>query len=553
MPDYFRAVALDYDGTITTGPRPAPLMLAAIREVRNANRRVVLVTGRILAELLLDFPDALEHFDAVVAENGAVLWRAGRERAVVAPVSRLLDQALGKRGVPLRRGQVIVATDVAYDRDILEECARLGLDHQIVRNRAALMVLPAGVSKATGLREALAEFGISYHSTVCVGDAENDLALLDACEIFVAVGNAVPSLKEAADLVLETADIDALASFLGSEVLRGMPTVQPRRRRVVLGTTDDGHTVTVPASRVHLFIDGASGVGKSYLAGLFAEGLIKEGYAVCVLDMEGDNVGLGELPGVLVLGGREPLPPPEQIIRILQRGIGSVVLDLSLREPAVRHAFACDVLEQLTSLRRDCGLPHWIIVEEAHVVPSEALVRARACGSLCLVTYRPEWLPAAASRHAEIQLTVESRGRVMLRSPSGDLATQHFCPAAREVVHVRHHRKYADICVPFERGFTFRDNGGAIGRHVLSLAEFYAELEKVPAGVVAHHAAHRDFSRWFRDVFRDPELARVVRSAEENCHTHGPEALRTSLLHFLVLRYAISAASGRAGKPSPEE
>jgi hypothetical protein len=121
------------------------------------------------------------------------------------------------------------------------------------------------------------------------------------------------------------------------------------------------------------------------------------------------------------------------------------------------------------------------------------------------------------------------------------------------VVHVRHHRKYADICVPFERGFTFRDNGGAIGRHVLSLAEFFAELESLPSGVVAHHAAHRDFSRWFRDVFRDPELARVVRSAEEDCHARGPEVLRTSLRQFLVLRYAIDGASGRAGKPSPVE
>jgi hypothetical protein len=85
MPDYFRAVDRDYDGTITTEPRPAALMLAAIRELRSANRRIVPVTGRIVGELLVDFPDACEHFDAVVAENGAVLWREGRAHSAEHP------------------------------------------------------------------------------------------------------------------------------------------------------------------------------------------------------------------------------------------------------------------------------------------------------------------------------------------------------------------------------------------------------------------------------------------------------------------------------------
>jgi hypothetical protein len=101
-------------------------MLAAIREVRCANRRIVLVTGRILVELLVDFPDAYEHFDAVVAENGAVLWHGARERALGSPVSASLDQALGGRGVPFRRGLVLLAADAAPDQaTALEACKRL--------------------------------------------------------------------------------------------------------------------------------------------------------------------------------------------------------------------------------------------------------------------------------------------------------------------------------------------------------------------------------------------------------------------------------------------
>jgi hypothetical protein len=46
---YFHAVAVDYDGTLTTSGSPPPDVLAAIAETRADGRRVVLVTGGILA------------------------------------------------------------------------------------------------------------------------------------------------------------------------------------------------------------------------------------------------------------------------------------------------------------------------------------------------------------------------------------------------------------------------------------------------------------------------------------------------------------------------
>ena len=63
------------------------------------------------------------------------------------------------------------------------------------------MVLPAGVTKATGLASALEELNVAADRTVGVGDAENDNALLSACGMAVAVANATPSLKAEADVV----------------------------------------------------------------------------------------------------------------------------------------------------------------------------------------------------------------------------------------------------------------------------------------------------------------------------------------------------------------
>lgn len=548
MPDYFRAVAVDYDGTITSERRPTDPMLAAIRSVRSANRRIVLVTGRILAELVADFPDVYGHFDAVVGENGAVLWHNGYERALVPAVSVHLYEALRSRGVWLRRGQVILATSAVDDQAIREECNRLGLDYKIAHNRSELMVLPTGVSKATGLHAALETLGVSCHSTIGIGDAENDLALLDACEIGVAVGHAVSSLKDRADLVLAQHGTEPVADFLATEVTRGVPAVQPRRRRVQLGIADNGAEVSIPASRVQVFVDGASGSGKSYLAGLIVENLITDGYSVCVLDMEGDHVNLGNMSGVLALGGREPLPPPEQVVRLIRHRFSSVVIDMSLREPALKYAYARDLLDRLTRLRRNCGLPHWICIEEAHMVPVYSILEAQASGSLCLVTYRPEWLSQTVVSSPDICITALGDGMALLRPGADATEAQRFRAGSRALSHIRHHRKYADICVPYEKGFTFRDRAGVVGRHVLSLAEFQREIQRVPPGMLEMHAEHRDFSRWVCDVFQDRELARLIRRVEETAGTDGLESLRTSINELLALRYDISAAS-LAGNP----
>ena len=66
--------------------------------------------------------------------------------------------------------------------------------------RGELMILPSGVSKGTGVHHALGTLGISPHSAIGLGDAENDLSLLSTCELGVAVGNAVDSLRAHADL-----------------------------------------------------------------------------------------------------------------------------------------------------------------------------------------------------------------------------------------------------------------------------------------------------------------------------------------------------------------
>src|SRR5262245_54271221 len=199
----FLVLASDYDGTLAAHGAVSASTIAALERLRASGRKLVLVTGRELEDLFSVFPQyAL--FDRIVAENGALLYRpeTREEKLLGEPPPAALLERLRARGVdPLAVGRVIVATREPNEHAVLESIHELGLQHQMIFNKGAVMVLPAGVNKATGLRAALAELSVSAHNAVGVGDAENDHALLAECELGVAVANALPTLKERADFV----------------------------------------------------------------------------------------------------------------------------------------------------------------------------------------------------------------------------------------------------------------------------------------------------------------------------------------------------------------
>ncbi len=201
----FLVLATDYDGTLAHDGRVKTATLEALDRFRQSGRKLFLVTGRRLDELIQTFPELDAAFDLVVAENGAVLHLPETRTVKIlseAPPA-LFVEALRDRDVsPLVTGHVIVATlDTEKDK-VLDAIQELGLELQVIFNKGALMVLPSGVNKASGLDAALKSIGLSPRNTVAVGDAENDHAFLRYCECSAAVANALPALKERADLVL---------------------------------------------------------------------------------------------------------------------------------------------------------------------------------------------------------------------------------------------------------------------------------------------------------------------------------------------------------------
>ncbi|PYP76061.1 MAG: haloacid dehalogenase [Gemmatimonadetes bacterium] len=228
-----RALATDYDGTIATHGTVDSDTLAALRRLRDAGGTLILVTGRELPQLKQVFPD-LDLCHMVVAENGALLYTpaTGKERPLCEPPEESFVRALKQRGVkPLSVGRVIVATYEPHETTVLNVIKEQGLERQVIFNKGAVMVLPSGVNKASGLTCALQELKIDPADVAGVGDAENDHALLQLCGVGAAVANALPALKDHADLVL-SATHGAGVTQLIERIIDGTIDATPRRPRV---------------------------------------------------------------------------------------------------------------------------------------------------------------------------------------------------------------------------------------------------------------------------------------------------------------------------------
>jgi hydroxymethylpyrimidine pyrophosphatase-like HAD family hydrolase len=571
---YCRAIACDFDGTSATGGRLAPEVAEALAAARAAGIAALLVTGRVLEEL--DVPEHdLTGFDAVVAENGAVVWlpRAGRTIQLGVPPPEHMLGELRARGVPFHAGAVVVGTWGRHVGDLLELIRRFGLDSQIVFNREAVMLLPGGVNKAAGVQRALEELGRSVRNLAAFGDAENDLPLLAIAELAVAPRGSVPAVLAAADDRITQPGAAGVAWYIRRLVEQGGLAPTPARRHLRLGRDAAGAAVVLPASGTNVLVSGDPRSGKSWLAGLVAEQLIDHGYRLCIIDPEGDYLALARRPGILGFGRDLPLPAPRAVPAVLW-DVPGIVLDLSSLALPDKVGYVDAVLCAIDGARVATGVPQWVFVDEAHYFFHERAPCARRfegrSANFLFVTYRPslvaEPVYAAVGAHLVMPTLVEeeryfvtgllqahgptdlaaSDALAALQAPSAGLLLQQptgprwavFAPEERVTPHAHHGRKYAELRLPPDKAFRFHYSDGAAPVVAHSVAEFCTALEAVPMGSLRHHLLAGDFSRWAHDVLDDPELAGGLRKLERTTLAGAPPS-RAEILRHVKDRYLI--------------
>jgi hypothetical protein len=221
------------------------------------------------------------------------------------------------------------------------------------------------------------------------------------------------------------------------------------------------------------------------------------------------------------------------------------------------------------------GRPHWVLLDEAHYslhregVAEEALAIEER--GFCLVTYLPSWLRERVVKAMDVYLLSRvttpdelaflrvslsgiaasgddwpaamlpqlPRGKFVVVQPerNGEPMALTFVAAARETMHVRHVKKYADSQVPPAQRFFFRNHDGCVVAAAESLHGFRHAVVAVPEDVLGYHAARGDFSRWVRDVFVDRELARQLDKSVARWRRGEIPDLGRAIDHLILNRY----------------
>ena len=335
----YHALACDYDGTIATSGYVPETTINALEQVKKSGRKLLLVTGRELDDLFRVFP-RLDLFDRVVAENGALLYRpTNREEKLLAeaPPPEFARELIRRGATRVSIGRVIVATWEPHETTAIEVIRDMGLELQVIFNKGAVMVLPSGVNKATGLCAALQELGLSPHSVVGVGDAENDHAFMGICECSVAVANALPMLKERVDWVTTYGHGKGVEELIDRLIASDLSEFEDRlHHRIALGKRADGREVFISPYGKNILIAGSSGAGKSTLAMGFMERLDEQKYQFVIVDPEGDY---STFEAGVALGDQERAASVTEILDVLQKPA----------ENAMRESCRCRV-EGKTSL-----------------------------------------------------------------------------------------------------------------------------------------------------------------------------------------------------------
>lgn len=377
----YTAIALDYDGTIAHDGVVPPHVIDGLARLKDSGRKLLLVTGRELEELLGIFPE-VGIFDRVVAENGALLFRPhdGSRKELGEPPPEDFVACLRATGMPLSVGHTIVATVRPHEAAVLEAIANLGLEQQVIFNKGAVMVLPPGCNKASGLREALGELGLSPRNVVAAGDGENDHAMLDMAEYAVATANAIATLKEAADYVTGATHGDGVLEVVGAMIETDLVTLPPKRRRraLCLGRDGNGDEVILPSRRASLLVAGDS-ARTTECATALLERLCASGYQFCVLDTRGD---FADFRTAVHFGTRDNPPAVEEVLTALEKPDVQAVVCFSGIPEGERPRFFERLLLPLRRMRETLGRPHWIVLDEAHdLLPSGARLEDSPAGA----------------------------------------------------------------------------------------------------------------------------------------------------------------------------
>ncbi len=269
----YQLIAFDLDGTLLTGDkRVLPETREAIRAALGRGKRVVFCTGRNLSALW-PYHEALPEVPYAVCSSGAMLYdflanrplyTAAFEPALVrriAAAARMEDCMV----LSMENGHAVIEQDclarlghyrmaqyaplISSTSEVMPDLTeylmtgpagieKINLFHATTEGRArsrrrllglplemadseetSLELSPGGVHKGSGLTRLCALLSVPMEAAIGVGDADNDLTMLSACGLAVAMGNANENARREADVIVADNEHGGCAEAIGRFLL----------------------------------------------------------------------------------------------------------------------------------------------------------------------------------------------------------------------------------------------------------------------------------------------------------------------------------------------
>ncbi|MED4016861.1 Cof-type HAD-IIB family hydrolase [Sutcliffiella cohnii] len=80
-------------------------------------------------------------------------------------------------------------------------------------------IVRSGINKAVGLKKVADYYNIPTSNIIAFGDEDNDFEMIEFAGVGVAMGNAIPQLKERANVITKTNEENGIAHFLEKNLL----------------------------------------------------------------------------------------------------------------------------------------------------------------------------------------------------------------------------------------------------------------------------------------------------------------------------------------------
>lgn len=269
--EMIKLVAIDLDGTLLDSKKEiSPRNKATLMEAKTAGVKIVLCTGRPLKaiEVYLDELELRDNGDYSITFNGGLVQKnkSGEiMEKVLMPledIHELHELAVGL-DVPLdvlSDGLVLqlpsspnytsiyselnnlltfeatqidkLSADGVYNKAVIaleadyldEQIKKIPSEfydrYEVIKTRKNLLeFMPKGITKAYGLSLLAKDLGIKQEEIMTIGDEENDLPMIEYAGLGVAMENAVPEVKAAAQVITDTNNRDGVAKVVETYVL----------------------------------------------------------------------------------------------------------------------------------------------------------------------------------------------------------------------------------------------------------------------------------------------------------------------------------------------